>query len=68
MERNRETQVNMTTFAEISAIKKTAEKGDRTTVTSGEFKKNNNNRGRVLKVQKQTGTVFEKMNRSHTGK
>ncbi len=36
MERNRETQVNMTTFAEISAIKKTAEKGDMTMVTSGE--------------------------------
>jgi hypothetical protein len=37
MERNRETQVNMTSFAEISAIKKkTAEKGDMTMVTSGE--------------------------------
>jgi hypothetical protein len=36
MERNTETQVNMTTFAEISAIKKTAEKWDMTMVTSGE--------------------------------
>jgi hypothetical protein len=36
MERNRETQVNMTTFAEILAIKKMAEKGDMTMVTSGE--------------------------------
>jgi hypothetical protein len=31
-------------------------------------KKGNSKRGRVLKVQKQTGTVFEKMNRSRTGK
>jgi hypothetical protein len=43
MERHRETQVYMTTLAKISAIKKTAEKGDMTMVTSGVWKKNNKN-------------------------
>jgi hypothetical protein len=53
MERQRELQVNTTKFAKISAIKKTAEKGDVAHVTCRREKKKSK-RGRDSKIQTQS--------------